>query len=107
MNIEHATSMFIAQGKGGPFGLWEIVKVVKEELGAQETYEIWEQSMHIVHALLQSGMRAGDSPYKNRGDFIAWPEDNLEAIVARIKNEWVNSARVPNIPDSPWFGSGM
>ena len=96
--------MFIAQGKGGPFGLWEIVKVVKEELGVQKNAEIWSQSMQIVRALLQSGIRAGDSPYTNRGDFVAWPDNELEAIVARIENEWVNSSREPNLPDSPWFG---
>lgn len=104
MNVDHVISMFIAQGKGGPFGLWEIVKVVKEELGVQKNAEIWSQSMQIVRALLQSGIRAGDSPYTNRGDFVAWPDNELEAIVARIENEWVNSSREPNLPDSPWFG---
>ena len=105
MNVEEAKVMFIAQGRASPFGLWEIAKVVKEDMGIQDPSEVIEKSLEIVRSLLKSGLRAGESLYVSGNGFVPWPEENIESIVVHIKYEWEKFGKEPNILDSPWFGS--
>ena len=96
--------MFLAQGRGGSFGLWEIIKVIREDMGVQESSEIRRLSLEVVRGLLDSGMRVGPSPYTTQGEFAPWPENTADKVLTRITHEWNALGREPNIPDSPWFG---
>lgn len=102
--LNQVKGMFLAQGKNGCFGLWEIIKVIKEDIGINDFMEIKVQVMSVVRSLLEAGLCAGDSPYSTQGEFVPWPSSDLEAVLERIETEWELLGREPNIPDSPWFG---
>jgi hypothetical protein len=103
MTINDVKAMFISQIQGGCFGIWEIVKVLKEDMGVRDPREVKKLALEVVRDLLESGARSGASPYVTQGEFVAWPEGALEATLDRIACEWDALGREHDITDSPWF----
>ena len=82
-------------------GLFSIVKEVGELIGNEDVTR--EQALRVVEALLAKGMLAGDPPYYPDG-YKPWSDQNRDAVIGRIRLEWLRLGRVPNIPDIAWFG---
>lgn len=82
-------------------GLWEITKEVEEIMGTNDAAK--EQSLFIVRELLSRGLRAGDPPYCPTG-YQPWLDQNPDAIINRIRAEWLELGHTPSIPDIVWFG---
>jgi hypothetical protein len=102
--LNDVKAMFLDQGRSGSFGMWEIIKVIREDLAVRDSSEVRRLSLEVVHGLLDLGMCAGASPYTTQGQFVPWPESTPDVTVDRIAREWDALGHDPNISDSPWFG---
>jgi hypothetical protein len=58
----------------------------------------------VVRELLAHGLLAGDPPYSKDG-YTAWQDQRLDAVIDRIRAEWIALGRTPNIPDIVWFST--
>jgi len=97
---ERLADLFYAEAREDLVGLWEIVKEVEERTGPGE--DAPERALELVRALLRRGLRAGDSPY-SAGGYRPWPNQEPDAVIDRIRREWLALGRTPNIPDIAWF----
>lgn len=91
---------FYAESSGDLVGLWEIAKEVQDLVGPGEAAR--EQSLLVVRDLLGKGLIAGDPPYRLNGH-EAWGDQKPDAVVARIRAEWLALGHAPDIPDIAWF----
>lgn len=82
-------------------GLFAVAKEVAELLEDEDAAR--EQTLRVVEAILKSGMIAGDPPYSSKG-YKPWPNQTPEAVLNRIRSEWLAMKRRPDIPDIAWFG---
>lgn len=82
-------------------GLFAIAKEVGELLGDDESTR--EQALRVVNALLDKGMLAGNPPYYP-GGYEPWTDQGRNAVISRIRTEWIALGRMPDIPDIVWFG---
>lgn len=101
--LDRIKEMFINQGKDGCFGIWEVVKVVKADLAINNPEDIRSACLSVASALIDAGMRAGESPYVTAGTFIPW-EDGPEASKDRIRRDSSNRMLAERLTDGPWFG---
>ena len=86
---------------GDLIGLWWIAKLVEERIGGGAVAR--EQTLRVVATILAMGIRAGTTPYHPEG-WQPWPDQEPGAVLARIRQDWMEAGETPNIPDSPWFG---
>jgi hypothetical protein len=92
---------FLAEAEYDEVGLWQIAKAVEGRLGIND--DAREATLSIVRELLSLGMQAGDPPYSAHG-YRPWPDQDPDAVIDRIRREWVALGRTPTIPDIAWFG---
>jgi hypothetical protein len=97
---ERLAEQFSAEAREDLIGLWEIAKEVEERTGPGEVAR--EQTLELVRELLRRGLRAGEPPYSS-GGFRPWPKQEPDAVIDRIRREWLALGRTPNIPDIVWF----
>ncbi len=81
-------------------GLWEIVGSL-DKLGVDPSTQL-EQTIEVVRALLERGFVAGNLTRSAPG-FEPWPDQCREAIIERIRSEWLALGRIPNIGDIVYF----
>ncbi len=81
-------------------GLWQVIGFVHECLGDESVLR--EPSLDVVRGLLAKGLLAGDPPY-SAGGYQPWSDQDPEAVIDRIRREWLALGRTPNIPDIVWF----
>jgi hypothetical protein len=85
-------------------GLWVIVWELKNA-GVIAESEIFETTLAIVKRLLADGkIVAGNFNTDIDDDFHQWKMP-VEEIVARIKSEWSELGRDPNLGEIVWFTS--
>ena len=53
--------------------------------------------------LMDRGFRVGQFERYGDGKLILWPDQDPEAVVARIDREWDSAKGDPNINDICWF----
>lgn len=84
-------------------GLWEIVSIVRRDLGVIDNAQAKMRTLDVVRILLNRGLWPGD--YLKSG-FYFWEEPNAAAAVARIDKEWNPARGDPNMGDSIcWFST--
>jgi hypothetical protein len=66
-------------------GLWQITTRVRREFGQLTNQQVKQHSLSVVRRIIEGGLRPGD--YFATG-FHFWKENNIEAIIARIEEEW-------------------
>jgi hypothetical protein len=81
-------------------GLWQIIGQF-ERFSLDEAM-LRERTLDVVRALLDRGFIAGDSIYYTH-PFRPWPDQRPEAIIERIRSEWLALGRIPNIGDIVYF----
>ncbi len=81
-------------------GLWEIVSSLEELSPDEATLREW--TLDVVRKLLDRGFIAGDSIYSVH-PFRPWPDQRPEAIIERIRSEWLTLGRIPTIGDIVYF----
>jgi hypothetical protein len=92
---------FFTEAEDDLVGLWEIVSEVEERTGAAEQV-LREQTLEVVRELLVHGLVAGNPPYSVHG-YRPWTDQRPDAVIDRIRSEWIALGRIPNIPDIAWF----
>jgi hypothetical protein len=78
---------FVREAEVDYVGLWEIAKVAREELGAENLNEVREIGLEIAKGLYAKGLRPGDYDYGTHVDF--WPDEGCQAMLDRIEREWI------------------
>ncbi len=100
---EDLVDQFCAEARDDFVGLWEIVRQVERRTGPGDTAR--EQTLAVIRALLARGLRAGDPPYSAMG-YRPWANQEPDAVIERVRREWLALGRAPNIADIAWFGLG-
>ena len=83
-------------------GLWELVRVVKENLDKTKEEDLQLLTLDLLKRMLPRGFRVGY--LSSSGNALEpWPDQQPTNVVARIKTEWNALDREPNIGDIAWF----
>jgi hypothetical protein len=98
---------FIADCEAGRaedwLGLVVVANFVRRRCDIADNDEVKRLSLKVVRALVERGFHVGQ--FKRYGDskLILWPEQDTDAVVARIDKEWDTTIGDPNINDICWF----
>lgn len=101
MTLEEIQAQFLREAKEDYIGLWEIVKVIREEAQVSDLEEMRTMTISVVRYLLEAGCRPGQSPYK-AGGFQLWPEMNQDQIIFRVISDLDNTGDDPGFFET-WF----
>jgi hypothetical protein len=80
-------------------GLWQLSSLAREKFTSGEKSE--EASLSLVKSLLQNGLLIGT--LSKESHFTAWPDQEAEAVVGRIKREWLGPSPKSDVNASVWF----
>lgn len=87
-------------------GLWEIVDVVRFDLGSTDASETRALTLRLVRSLLcERGMKVGH-PAPDGRHFVSWNLPPDQAL-SRIEKEWSALGREPNIGEVAWLTSAQ
>jgi hypothetical protein len=98
---------FIANCEAGRaedwLGLVVVANFVRRRCDVSDNDEVKRLSLKVVRSLMERGFRVGQ--FKRYGDskLILWPEQDPDAVIARIDREWNAAKGDPNINDICWF----
>lgn len=95
--LQHLTEVIATYAKHSEVdyvGMWQVAKAVREKLGARTSSEVRELSLEVAKGLYEKGLRPGDYDYGTHMDF--WPDDGCEAMLDRIRREWIKLGTDPN-----------
>ena len=93
-------SEFLREANDDFVGLWEIVHVLERQIG--DARALRDQTLDVARELLARGLLAGGLSSSD-DDFHPWPDQRPDAVIARIRSEWIALGRTPNIGDIVWF----
>jgi hypothetical protein len=102
MTIDEVVAMFVSEAEDDIIGLWEVIKVAGEDTDEGKGENLRKTSIEIVRRMLARGFWAGDM-IKGGSAVDPWPDQQPEAVIARIEAEWSALGRVPNIGDIVYF----
>ena len=105
MNIEEIVDGLAHDGEDDWIALWIIVDDVAEELGLEDSQAQLEATPLVVRQLLRRGFLAGESPEHSTVHFIAWPDQDPDAVADLIRRQWMGKADYPDWGDGPWFAA--
>jgi len=100
VNFDQIISDF--EKEGDIVGLWQVVARVREINPGISDGQIVQSTLACVRQLLARGFEAGDPPYSSHG-YQCWAEQSPEAVITRIRCEWAQLNRLPDIADIAWF----
>lgn len=84
-------------------GLWDVARMVTEEVGDEDLAAVRESTMRLVEGMLLLGLiRCGVA--KDDGGFDPWPT-GPEDPVQVLNERWDEIERVPTLGDIAWFDS--
>jgi hypothetical protein len=82
-------------------GLWEVARLVREELETEDEASVRESAMRVIETMLMHGLiRPGLA--RSDGGFEAWELDTGSAAL-RIGEEWERLGRMPALGEIAWF----
>jgi hypothetical protein len=87
MNIDAVLESLVGFAENDWIGLWLIVADVADR------------------GLLRRGFLAGESPVRSSVHFVAWPDQDPDAVVDLIRRQWAGNADYPAWGDCPWFAA--
>jgi len=104
-DTRHALTMrvveeIVLEAKDDWVGLWEIISEFMQF--ALDEATLRQRTLDVVRVLLDRGFIAGDLTRSPPG-FKPWPDQRPEAIIERIRSEWLALGRIPNIGDIVHF----
>jgi hypothetical protein len=103
MNIDEVLEGLLQFGEDDWLPLWAIAQDVEELLGIKDPSENLEVTITLVKELLKRGFVAGESPHTSAIHFVAWPDQDPEAVASLIRREWQHRGTLPGWGDGPWF----
>lgn len=103
MNIDAVLEGLVQFGQDDWLPLWVIAQDVEELLDIDDPNENLEVTVTLVKELLKRGFVAGESPHTSAVHFLAWPDQDPDAVVSLIRREWKHRGTLPGWSDGPWF----
>lgn len=98
---------FVADCEAGRAEDWldlaVIASFVRRRCGVTDNDEVKRLSLKAVRVLMERGFRVGQFKHYGDSNLIPWPEQDPDAVVARIDKEWDTAKGDPNINDICWF----
>jgi hypothetical protein len=98
-SFESEVSDLLKEAQEDYIGLWELSLIGEEAFGRSEKAE--ETSLLLVEALLQKGLLVG--ALAKDGHFTAWPDQHPDAVVDRIRREWLGPSSKSDVDGTVWF----
>jgi hypothetical protein len=105
MNIDAVLESLVGFAENDWIGLWLIVADVADELAVGDSQAQLEATVAVVRGLLRRGFLAGESPVRSSVHFVAWPDQDPDAVVDLIRRQWAGNADYPAWGDCPWFAA--
>lgn len=99
--INNLVDEFYTNSSEDIVGFFSIAKEVAEIIGDEDIAR--EQTLRVVRILLTKGMAAGNPPYLP-GGYKPWTNQDADAVINRIRSEWLQLGHAPGIADIAWFG---
>ena len=96
---------FIIEGTEDYVGLWLIIRELEREHPTIEKHEIQVMALDLIREILETGfMRIGMFEYNNdkKLEYKLW-ELGIDSIIYRLKTEWDELGKTPNIGDIAWL----
>lgn len=84
-------------------GLVVVANFVRRRCDVADNHEVKRLSLQAVRLLMERGFRVGQFRYYGDSKLIPWPEQDPDAVVARIDKEWDPAKGDPNINEICWF----
>jgi len=84
-------------------GLAVVANFVRRQCGIGDNHEVKQHSLRAVRALLGHGFRAGQFRRYGDSELVLWPDQDPDAVIARIDKAWDPQKGDPNINDICWF----
>lgn len=91
----------IEESKVDYTGLWQIVGYVDELFEPADSASRKNLVLEAVRVLLRNGFEAVD--LADNGGCDPWPDQNPDAVVKRISEEWCALGHDPNPAEGVWF----
>lgn len=98
-DLANSLQEILAESREDYVGLWKIIRKV-QAVGITEESKVMDATLTLVMQLL-SHEKTDAGQFHNRR-FEVW-DVSPEEIITRIKHEWLDLGRVPNIGDIVWF----
>jgi hypothetical protein len=98
-SIESDVASFVREAAEDYIGLWQIVGAARDKTNKPD--EVITGVLDIVRALLDRGLLAGN--LKKEGGFEPWAQQQPDAVLSRIQEEWRALGHDPTIDDIAWF----
>lgn len=95
-------SQLRAEGEEDFIGLWEVVRSVQDDVPDADAATVRQISLEIVDELLASGDWEAGFPAEDGRSFEAWTLAP-GAASERIRGEWEQLGREPNIGEIAWL----
>lgn len=99
--IDEIVSVLLQEANSDYLGLWKVVWELEEHHGVTDEAEKHRLTLRVIDRLLKEGLEVVDF-YRGRG-WARWPDQNPEAVLARIEREWDALEHEPNLGDICWF----
>lgn len=98
-SIDDDVNSFIKEAHDDYVGFWQILRRAKARLTNADamTAEVFD----IVRALLERGLLAGN--LTKDGGFEPWGNQQPDAVLSRVRQEWRDLGGEPTIDDIAWF----
>jgi hypothetical protein len=93
---------FLIEGLDDWIGLWRFARAARDDQPAATVDAIREQTLPMIRKLVVGEYMKAGALTEDAPGFVPWNEQG-EAAVARIDEEWRALGRDPNIPDICWF----
>lgn len=84
---------------------WWLTGAAQELDEKKDSEGLRSQTLGLVRMMLARNVRAGHLG-ETGGEFVAWPDQDPEAVVHRIEAEWDELGRDPTVNDICWFDRG-
>ncbi|SUE43691.1 hypothetical protein [Roseomonas gilardii] len=85
VNIDKILGWCVAEAKRDYIGLWQIIDYAERAEDIDQQLPLVEKTLLLVRAFLKRGFQAVD--LIDHGGCIAWPDQNPDAVVDRIRRE--------------------
>jgi hypothetical protein len=101
MNIDKLVEDFEQDAAIDYIGLWELVRVVAENIEDKTEENIRKGTIDLLRAMLSRGFKAGGfTPAK---EWKLWLDQDTDTIICRIEADWDSLGRVPTVGEIVWF----
>lgn len=97
MTMDKTIGNLVKEATDHEVELWEIACAARDKFGADTPEKVLEVSLEICRRLYERGVRPADSVTGWQYKF--WADEGCEAMLARIRREWIALGRGPRIID--------